>query len=126
MKSEMFFAVLFLLAGTAAPCFAAESQKEEEKSALSMIKKAFAKFPGGLLKSEVCRNDDGSPMVDVGEDGSVKVRVRIEVNPTEYRQWSKNLMPKLDAISTSYEDETVPVRLCNTAKMAAGGKCKAG
>lgn len=88
---------------------------EEATNALAMVRKAFEPFPGDLLKSEVVRNDDGSPMVDVGEDGSVKVKVRIAVQPSLYREWTKDLMQKLDAVSTTYEDETLTCTLINPA-----------
>lgn len=97
------------------------SRIEEATNALAMVRKAFEPFPGDLLKSEVVRNDDGSPMVDVGEDGSVKVKVRIAVQPSLYREWTKDLMQKLDAVSTTYEDGTLTCTLINPAASMGGG-----
>ena len=66
-------------------------------------------------------------MVDVGEDGSVKVKVRLGVKPSLYREWTKGLMQKLDAVSTTYEDVAEPCTLINpAASMAMGGMPNAG
>ena len=128
MKTSVFLFAAF--AGLVLPAAAAPSQAagtradvgsriEEATNALAMVQKAFKPFPGDLLRSEVLRNEDGSPMVEVGDDGSVKVKVRIAVDPALYREWTKGLMQKLDAVSTTYEDETVPCVLINSAASLA-------
>jgi hypothetical protein len=94
---------------------ASASRGQEASDALGMVKKAFEPFPGGLLWSEIVRQEDGSPMVDVADDGSVKVKVRISVKASQYREWTKDLMQKLDAVSTTYEDDNVPCVLVNPA-----------
>lgn len=94
----------------------------ETADALAMVEKAFEPFPGGLLWSEVLRNEDGSPMVEVGEDGSVKVKVRIAVKQSQYREWTKDVMQKLDAVSTTYEDGATDCSLVRQgAFFGAGG-----
>jgi hypothetical protein len=126
MKRSVFLFAAFaglVLPATAAPAATAKadavSRLEEATNALAMVQKAFEPFPGDLLRSEVLRNEDGSPMVEVGENGSVKVKVRIAVDPALYREWTKGLMQKLDAVSTTYEDGTVPCVLVNSAASLA-------
>ena len=85
----------------------AASKAQEAEDAAAMAEKAFEGFPDALVVAEPCRGEDGDPEIDVDANGLVKAKIRIGIDPDAWREWTKDLMQKFDALAVSCEDETV-------------------
>lgn len=89
--------------------------KAKGGGSVSAIESSFADFPKALLRTAVCRDDDGVPMFRTDARGMVDVKIGLSVDPDAYRAWAEELSKKLEAVAGSAENVTVSGRMTDSA-----------
>lgn len=89
--------------------------KKTAGGSVSAIGSAFADFPRALLRTAVCRDDDGVPMFRTDANGMVDVKIGLSVDPDAYRAWADELEKKLEAAAAASENVTVSARMTDSA-----------
>ena len=85
----------------------AASRQQEAEDAAAIVKAAFEGFPKNVVRFEVCRNDDGTPAVAVSDaDGTVTVEAELGIDREAWKEWSRNLVSKLERVARKTEDAT--------------------
>ncbi len=89
--------------------------KKPAGGSVSAIGSAFADFPRALLRTAVCRDDDGVPLFRTDANGMVDVKIGLSVDPDAYRAWADALAKKLEAVAGAPENVTVSARMTDSA-----------
>ena len=89
-----------------------KAQATEKTDSLA---KSFADFPAAILRTEVCRDEDGEPMFRTDERGIVSAKIRLSVDSDAYRKWTADLMKRLEELAGAPKNDRISARMTDVA-----------
>lgn len=92
-----------------------KSGKAKSGGSVAALDTSFADFPASLLRTAVCRDENGVPMFRTDAKGMVDVKIGLSVDSDAYRAWADELSRKLEAAAGSSENVTVSARMADSA-----------